>query len=357
MESTQQAVTHHLSAAEVTQWVTQVFVRLAVPEEDAQIVAQVLVDADLTGKPTHGVSRLPLYADRVQRGLISAKPALQCETLGSAAATRMDGGNGLGPIVAWRAMERVVAGAKAHGLATVAVHHSNHCGALSAYCTEAARQGMIVLALTNSPPGIAPSGSREAFLGTNPIAWGFPRGRNAPPLVIDLATSVVARGHIIQAARLNQSIPLGWAIDSDGQPTTDPHQALRGAVLPMAGAKGYALALAVEILTGVLSGAGIGSEVKNPYTDNSGPSNVGHFFLALDPAVFGPLTTFLDRMETLEGTIRELPAGLDGPAALPGDRSEAVRAQYLESGIPLDGPLVAELNAWGRRLGLQELTA
>jgi len=154
-------------------------------------------------------------------------------------------------------MERVVTGAKVHGLAIVAVHHSNHCGALSVYCAAAAWQGMILWALTNSPPEIAPSGSREAFLGTNPIAWGFPRGGDESPLVIDLATSIVARGNIVQAARLNQSIPLGWAIDSAGQPTTDPNQALHGAVLPMAGAKGYALALAlaVEILTGVLSGS------------------------------------------------------------------------------------------------------
>ena len=151
---------------------------------------------------------------------------------------RMAGGNGLGPVVAWRAMERVVTGAKVHGVATVAVHHSNHCGALPVYCADTARQGMILLALINSPPGIAPSGSREAFLGTNPIAWGFPRGGDGSPLVIDLAISVVARGNIIQAARLNQSIPLGWAIDSAGQPTTDPDQALHGVVVPMAAHSG-----------------------------------------------------------------------------------------------------------------------
>lgn len=344
-----------IPAATLQQWVGDVLVAVGLLADDAEIVAHVLVDADVTGKGTHGVSRLPLYVERIERGLIAAVPEIRDENPSASSVMRIDGGNGLGPLVAWRAMERAVAVAERDGMAAVAVYRSNHCGAMSAFCTAAADRGMILLALTNSPPGIAPTGGRKAFLGTNPIAWGFPRGPGRAPLVIDLATSVVARGNIIQAARLNQPIPLGWAIDPDGRPTTDATQALAGAVLPMAGAKGYALALAVEILTGVLTGAGVGPEVRNPYTDYSGPSNVGHFFLALDPERLLPAAGFYDRMDTLEASLRETPAAVDGPVSLPGDRSEAVRSEYLRDGIPLDPALIAQLNELGKRAGARGL--
>ena len=265
---------------------------------------------------------------------------------------RLDGGNGIGPLVAWRATEKAIELARDYGSSIVVVHHSNHCGAMSAYCAEAARQGMIVVALTNIPPGIAPWGGREAFFGTNPIAFGFPRGGDSPPLIIDMATSVVARGNIIQAARLGQPIPLGWALDKYGNPTTNAQSALEGAVLPMAGAKGYALALAVEILTGVLSGAGIGPEVKNPYTDHSGPSNVGHFFMVFNPGNFLPRSDFGDRMNFMEAAIREVPPAEGVHVALPGDRSEALRAQYLLEGVPIDRALLIQLNELGLRYGV-----
>ena len=344
-------------ASDLQQWTSSLFQGIGVPPSDAAIVAHVLVDADLAGRGTHGISRLPLYVDRLERELICRKPQLRYDSIGTPSMLRLDGGNGLGPLVAWRATEKAIELARDYGSSIIAVHHSNHCGAMSAYCAEAASQGMIVVAVTNSPPGIPPWGGREAFFGTNPIAFGFPRGGGAPPLVIDMATSVVARGNIIQAARLGQPIPLGWAIDKHGNPTTDAQLALEGAVLPMAGVKGYALALAVEVLAGVLSGAGIGPQVKNPYMDHSGPSNVGHFFMVFNPGNLLPLGDFVDRMNFMEAAIREVLPAKGARVVLPGDRSEDLRVRYLSEGIPIDKALVIELNELGLRYGVGGLMA
>lgn len=339
-----------LRAPDLEIWVAEIFQRAGVPVEDADLVARVLVDADLTGKHTHGVSRLPMYLQRIQAGLIATHPEMPIVRPVDSNIASMDGGNGLGPVVAWKAMEHAVVLAEGQGVGALAVHHSNHCGALYAYCAEAARRGFVLMAMTNSPPGMAPFGGREAFLGTNPVAFGFPRGRGLPPLVIDLATSVAARGNILQAARLNEEIPPGWAIDREGHPTTNAKAALAGAVLPMAGAKGFALALAVEVWTAVLSGAGIGPEVKNPYTDPSAASNVGHFFLALDPARLVSPERLGERMAQLEDGLREVPPSLEGPVSLPGDRSERTRQTYLRDGIPLDRTLIAQLDELGRQV-------
>jgi LDH2 family malate/lactate/ureidoglycolate dehydrogenase len=355
MESVTQKDAVRIWASDLQTWMSSVFQKIGVPPADAEIVTHVLVDADLTGRSTHGVSRLPLYVDRLESKLICATPRLRFESTGQPSMLRLDGGNGLGPLVAWRANEKAIELARDYGSSIIAVHHSNHCGAMSAYCSEAARQGMIVIALTNSPPCIPPWGGREAFFGTNPIAFGFPRGGDSPPLVIDMATSVVARGNIIQALRLGRPIPLGWAIDKHGNPTTDAQAALEGALLPMAGAKGYALALAVEVLTGILSGAGIGPEVKNPYTDHSGPSNVGHFFMVFNPGNLLPLSEFGARMNFMEAAIRDVPPAEGAHVAVPGDRSEALRVQYLSEGVPIDKALLTQLNELGLRYGVPGL--
>lgn len=336
----------------LAQFIASVLRQAGVASDDAHVAAHVLVEADVTGRGTHGVSRLPLYVDRLERGLIAGRPALHWETPVNPGVVRLNGGNGLGPVVAWRAMERALDLAAQYGSATVSVYHSNHCGAMSVYCEEAARRGLILLAMTNSPPGIAPWGGRQAYFGTNPIAFGFPRGPHLPPLIIDLATSVVARGNIIQAARLHRPIPPGWAIDQEGHPTTDAEAALQGAVLPMGGAKGYALALAVEVLSGVLSGAGVGPTVKNPYDDNAGPSNVGHFFFALNPEAVLPLDVFIERLLAMEEEVRAVPAVPGERVALPGDRSESERQRCRVQGIELDSDLVSRLNRLAEHWGV-----
>ncbi len=355
MEMTTNTDLKFVDSASLQGFVENVFLALEVPLDDARIAAHVLVDADLTGRYTHGVSRLPLYASRLVRGVMKARPNLGFESGPFPAMTRLNGDNGLGPVVAWRAMERSIGLAEQFGMGVVAVRLSNHAGSLSAYCEAAAERGFILMALTNSPPGMPPYGGKKAFLGTNPIAFGLPRGSDLPPIVVDLATSVVARGNIIQAARLGEPIPEGWAIDENGHKTTDAEAALRGAVLPMAGSKGYALALVVEIFSGILSGAGVGPGVKNPYTDFSGPPNVGHFFWALNPTGFGPSEVLSDALLELESDIRQVPAMAGESIRLPGERSERKRRDSLRYGIPLDVDLLNNLGALANELGVDPL--
>lgn len=336
-------------------FVERIFLALEVPLDDARIAARVLVDADLTGRYTHGVSRLPLYANRLQKEVMNPRPHIRVEPGAFPMVTRINGDNGLGPVVAWRAMEQSIALAEQYGMGVAAVHLSNHAGAMSAYCEEAANRGFILMALTNSPPGIPPWGGRKAFLGTNPIAFGIPRGETRPPIVVDLATSVVARGNIIQAARLGEAIPEGWAIDEEGQATTDATRALKGAVLPMAGSKGYALALVVEIFSGILAGAGVGPQVKNPYNDYSGAPNVGHFFWALNPAGFGPTEALYEALLDLESNLRQVPPVEGARIRLPGEGSSAKRRESLDRGIPLDSDILNELAGLADKLGVEHL--
>lgn len=355
MEMTTSTDLKYVESTSLQHFVENIFMALDVPPEDARIAAHVLVDADLTGRYTHGVSRLPLYARRLARGVMNARPHLAFESGAFPLMTRMNGDNGLGPVVAWRAMEHAIDLADQFGMGVVGVHLSNHAGAMSAYCEEAAKRGFILMALTNSPPGMPPWGGKKAYLGTNPIAFGVPRGETRPPIVVDLATSVVARGNIIQAARLHEPIPEGWAIDEHGAATTDPEAALKGAVLPMAGSKGYALALVVEIFSGILAGAGVGPAVKNPYNDFSGPPNVGHFFWALNPTGFGPSEALYDALSELESDLHQVPTIAGEHIRLPGERSEQKRRDSLHRGIPLDNDLLDNLSALAMEWGVKPL--
>jgi LDH2 family malate/lactate/ureidoglycolate dehydrogenase len=253
----------------------RVLVSLGLPEGDAEVVSDSLIRSNLGGIDSHGISRLTVYAKRVREGRIAAKPAIRMEHSG--AVLRVDGGNGLGQVVACRALEAAIPVARESGLAGIAIRRSNHYGAASYFCEWACRRNLALMALTNSPPGIPPHGGRRAYLGTNPVAFGFPT-RQGPPLIVDMSSSVVARGKIILAAREGKAIPSGWAIDREGRETTDPVAALQGAVLPVGGVKGYALAAAVEVLAGVLSGAAFGPHVQNLYEDGQSAADVGHFF-------------------------------------------------------------------------------
>ncbi|HZB88644.1 MAG TPA: Ldh family oxidoreductase, partial [Terracidiphilus sp.] len=219
---------------------------------DAQIFAHSLVDADLHGVATHGISRLGIYLERITRALIDPRAELAV-TRNAGCVLALDAGNGLGQVQAVKALDMLLPLARQHGVAAATIRNSQHFGALSYYCNRAADQGMILLAMTNCEPAMSPAGGFEAFFGTNPIATSFPTGKSFH-VKIDLATSIVARGNIVAASRKKQPIPEGWALDRDGQPTTDAQQALLGTVLTMAGHKGYALALMVEAFSGVLSG-------------------------------------------------------------------------------------------------------
>lgn len=324
----------------------EVFARLGMAQEDADVVADSLVRANLEGTDSHGVSRMGIYTTRIREGRISARPDIQIERAGST--LRVDGGNGLGQVASYQALKAAFPVARETGIAGVGVRNSNHFGTAAYYCQMACREGMALIATTNSPPGIAPWGGKKAYFGTNPIAFGFPR-RTEPPVIVDMSSSVVARGKIINAAREGDPIPEGWAIDEEGMATTDAEVALRGAVLPLGGAKGYALALAVEMMSGVLSGAAFGPHVNNLYKDNEPPANVGHSFILLDVACWMDLDDYYRRVEQLLGEIKATPRAKDVEEIFyPGERRYNSYLKRLEEGISLPAAVLEDLGELAR---------
>lgn len=313
--------------------------------DDARIFAQALVDADLHGISTHGLSRLSIYLRRIQLGMIDPQAELRVERE-RAATLAFDAGNGVGHVQAVKALERMRPICRQNGIVCATMRNSQHFGALSYYCNLVARDGMILLATTNGEPAMSPTGGYDAFFGTNPIAISFPTGKGFS-IKIDLSTSAIARGNIIAAAKKKNSIPLGWALNANGEPTTDAEQALLGTVLTMAGHKGYALALMVEILSGVLSGASIGPLVGSMYKNLDRKQDVGHFFCLIY------IDAFLDREEFLsriDATIDSLKAGsrMAGVTEImvPGERSARVGAENRKLGIPIDAPTLKEIEDW-----------
>ncbi len=327
---------------ELRHFCEEVFVSLGVLREDAEVAADSLVRANLEGTDSHGISRLAIYARRMREGRISARPKIGVERSGSV--LRVDGGNGLGQVASYRALEVAIPVARETGIVGVAVRNSNHFGTAAYYCQMACREGMALIATTNSPPGIAPWGGKKAYFGTNPIAFGFPT-RREPPVIVDMSSSVVARGRIILAATEGQKIPEGWAIDEEGVETTDAAAALKGAVLPLGGAKGYALAMAVEIMSGVLSGAAFGPHVTNLYKDDDPPANVGHSFILLDVARWMPLDDYYARMEQFLEEVKAVSRAREVEEVFyPGERRYLTYLKRAKEGVALPVAVREELD-------------
>jgi LDH2 family malate/lactate/ureidoglycolate dehydrogenase len=337
------ATTRH-SPQKIKELVAAIAVASGVRKPDAAILADALVDADVHGTSTHGVSRLNIYIRRIQKGLIDPRAKLVIERRRGSTLT-VDAGNGLGQVQAVKTLEKLLPKARRNGVAAATIRNSQHFGALSFYCNKAAEQDMILFATTNCEPAMSPEGACQAFFGTNPLAASFPTGKGFP-VKIDLATSIVARGNIIAANKRGQPIPAGWALTPDGAPTTDAAKALAGTVLAMAGHKGYALALMVEVFSSVLSGAAIGPAIGSMYKNMDRQQDVGHFFCLLDIAAFMDVDEFKRRMDK---TIDEIKSCRKRPGVseilVPGERSHAKAQQNLAQGISLDDATLAEVKA------------
>jgi LDH2 family malate/lactate/ureidoglycolate dehydrogenase len=310
-------------------------VAVGVAPEDAARFAHALVSADVHGTSTHGISRLNIYLRRIQAGLINPRAALTVvQEHGGVLA--LDAGNGLGQVQTLKALDRLASLARTHGVAAATIRNSQHFGAVSYYCNQMAEQGFILLAVTNCEPAMSPQGGCQAFFGTNPIAASFPTGRGFP-VKVDLATSVVARGNIIAANKEQKPIPPGWALDAEGNPTTNAAEALRGTVLTMAGHKGYALALLVEVLAGVLSGAAMGPEIGSMYKDMDRPQNVGHFLCLLDISAFMSAAEFTGRLDRMIAGIKggRRQPGVD-EILVPGERSDRIANRNRQLGLVVE---------------------
>ena len=315
-----------------------------VPDADAAIIAGSLVSADLRGVDTHGLTRLPGYLDRLRRGLIDPAPDLRPNRVTPVAAV-LDGQNGFGFVVGARAMREAIAIAREFGIGVVAARRSTHFGMAASYALQALDAGLIALVFSNASPAMPPWGARSALLGTSPFAAGAPAGRH-PPFLLDMSPAVAARGKIRRAERRGERIPPGYALDADGRPTTDPTAALAGVVLPIGDYKGSGLAMLMDILGGVISGANFGGDVGDQYKAYDRPQDVGHFFLAMKPDLFVERDEYRSRMDTLIDRVHAAPLAEGFTEVLvPGDPELRHEAARRRTGIPYSTGEIAALQA------------
>lgn len=309
------------------------------PAGSAQLQADLLIEAELRGLPSHGLQRLPRLLSRIRGGL--ADP----DASGIMSWTRssylsVDGARGLGPVVMMAAIGEMAPVASRAGMAAAGIRNANHIGMLAYYAEAVAASGLIGIVLSTSEALVHPHGGTQAMLGTNPIAIGIPTERE--PFVLDLATSLVSMGKIHNHALRGAPIPDGWAVDAAGRPTTDAEAAKAGAIAPFGEAKGYGLGLAVELLVAALAGSAFAPEVRGTL-DDTHAANKGDVILMIDPAAGagdgGALAAYLDSLR------HSRPLDPARPVAVPGDGARARRAAALKAGIDLPAALYEELRA------------
>ena len=318
---------------------------------DARLVADTLVQADLWGHQSHGVLRLGWYLDRLRNKVMT--PVTTPEFVVDAGAIAViDGHDGVGHVLTALAAREAIRRAKAHGIGAVGVRMSNHFGTCMYYTLMGARAGCVMLLTSNGGPAMAPWGGRRKIIGTNPWSIAAPAGSRAP-FVVDMANTGVARGKIYLARNKRMPIPLGWAINSAGAPTTDPQEAIDGIILPMAEHKGYAIAAMVDMLSGVLTGSGFLSAVHSPYK-TAEKSNCGHLMIALDIQAFQPLAEFNARMEQFIAEIKAVPLATGFKEVFyPGEIEARNDARNRKEGIELPGDTLADLKRIARETGLE----
>ncbi|GAB2891951.1 Ldh family oxidoreductase [Paraburkholderia jirisanensis] len=331
-----------VTADPLRNFVSAVYQSAGANAEDAYVAADAMVEADLWGHQSHGVLRLGWYYARLRSGAMRTQTNLSFAVDAGAIAV-LDGGDSIGPVVAKHAALDAIRRAQAHGIGAVSVRNSNHFGTCMYFTRMAAQAGCIMLVMTNGGPNMAPWGGLKKMIGTNPWSVAVPAGRYAP-MIMDVANSGVARGKVFLAQTRHEPIPLGWAVDVKGRPTTDPTEALKGFILPMAGHKGYAIGAIVDVLSGVLSGGGFMDEVHGPY-DPVNRSRAGHLMIALNVAAFQPLDEFNARMERYVETLKAVPCaeGVD-EVFYPGEKEARAHEQQLAAGILLPDDTLAVLD-------------
>jgi LDH2 family malate/lactate/ureidoglycolate dehydrogenase len=330
----------------------KIFTSVGLPEEDARIVVDNLIQADLRGLSSHGVSRVKVYCDRIRGGWANPNPDIKT-LVDRPALLHLDGDNGLGAVVGTHAMDRCIDHAKSAGTAVCSVKHGNHFGIASFYTMRAVKKNMIGFAASNNPPNMAPWGGRKAMIGTNPFSIAVPAGKH-DPMILDMSSSIVARGRINVAEIEGREIPAGWAIDKDGRPTTDATEALAGSVLPFGQHKGYGIALMIDALCGILSGAAFGAHVGQLWNNDSSKQNLGMYFAAIDVAAIDEPAEFGKRIDLLIDELKDSPPADDGGQVLvPGEIESRNEAEIRAAGIPVGPGVFRDLEQLAADLDLQ----
>jgi len=319
------------SVDEVTHKGLTALIKAGVPESHARTQISLLLEAELRGIASHGLLRLPRVIERINNGVCN--PITRGKGIWTHQSFyQVDGEGGLGPVVALEALDKVSKRARETGVAIAAIRNSDHLGMLAWYAERIAQEGQILVALTISEALVHPWGGSEAMLGTNPIAIGIPA--EPEPFVLDMATSLISMGKIHDYANRGTPIPSGWAVDMDGQPTTDAQSAKRGAIAPFGGAKGYGLGLSFELLVVALTGSAIGREVVGTL-DSKFPCNKGDIFIVLEPATGAKqiIGSFIDSLRASRPTDHR------NPVRVPSDRARQTRAHNSQAEFDLDAAI------------------
>lgn len=329
-----------LSPEELSQLATAALKKAGASRAMAEATAQALVAAEMEGLAGHGLSRVALYCQHLREGRADgkARPAVVRKTRGTCL---VDARGGLAFLATALAAKEAIKRARRQGVAFAGVTNSHHFGAAAFHLAPVAGAGLIGLAFTNSPAAINAWGGRKAFYGTNPIAAIFPR-RDADPIVVDLSLTEVVRGKIMIYAKEGRPIPLGWAVDKDGHPTTDAKAALTGSLTAIGGVKGATLALMVEVLTVALTGAALSCE-NDSYFEPGNRPRIGHAILAIDPAALAGADTYYSRLEDMVARMLA-----DEGVRLPGARRQQAAARARAEGVEVSDALAAELRGLAR---------
>ena len=264
--------------------IKNIFCKYGLTINHSKICAKALINAELVDAPSHGLSRLKMYCDRIKKKVINPKPKIKIKKI-SQSITHINADNSIGFVVADIGIKKAIKNAKKNGFALVAIKNSGHYGLSGYYAEQAVKKNLIAMCFTNAPPAIAPYGAKKSLFGTNPICFGVPTGKKAP-FILDTSMSIINRGKIRVAAKTEKKIPKGVALDKFGKPTTNAKKALQGVQLPIAGFRGSGLAWMVDILSGVFTGGNHGGKVKDPFDDFSGPQNIGHLFIVMKSNLF-----------------------------------------------------------------------
>ncbi|RDU38228.1 ureidoglycolate dehydrogenase [Neobacillus piezotolerans] len=301
-------------------------------EEHAAVVADVLAHADARGVHSHGAMRVEYYAERIAKGGINNNPDFTFEKTGPCTAV-FDGDNGAGHVAAKVAMDEAIKMAKENGVAVVGVRRIGHSGALSYFVQQAVNENLIGISVCQSDPMVVPFGGSEPYYGTNPIAFAAP-GKDGKHITFDMATTVQAWGKILHARSKNEPIPDTWAVDSNGEPTTDPFKV--NALLPIAGPKGYGLMMMVDVLSGILLGLPFGNKVSSMYHDLTEYRNLGQLHIVINPEFFTNLHAFQEGIATTMKDLNSIkPAPGFDQVSYPGQRSAEREKKYEEDGIEI----------------------
>jgi LDH2 family malate/lactate/ureidoglycolate dehydrogenase len=338
------------NSARMVTLATDVLRALDVPEDDSRLVADSLVQADCWGHQSHGLLRLPWYADRLRSGVMTARTQPELVVDAGCVAV-LDGHDGIGQVITAEAAREATTRARQHGVGAVGVRSSGHFGTAAYFTRMAAEQGCVGILTTNSSPAMAPWGGREKAVGSNPWSIAAPAGAHGCT-IMDISNSIVARGKIYLAEQEGREVPDNWAMSAEGARTTDPLTALAGTILPMGGHKGYAISFMVDVLSGVLTGSAFGSGVKGPYQAEH-RSGAGHLFLALDVEHFLPLAQFEQRMEALIAEVKAVPLAQGFEEIFyPWELEERSARRVAAEGLDLPEKTLGDLERLASEVGL-----